>query len=950
MVDYSSESAARAFSFGPFVLVPSKQLLLRDGIPIRIGGRALDLLTALVERQGELVTKRELVARVWPKTIVEEGNLKVNMTALRRVLGEGPGGFQYIATVFGRGYKFVATVESAIDPGDERAPHVVCGHHLPPVVQHVVGRSSDIATIRRELTRTRLVSIVGSGGIGKTTVAIAAARESAEHAVFIDLSTIGDSQFVPLAIASALGLNLSGSDPLATAIHAMRSQEKLLVFDNCEHLLSATASAVDRLMRGIDGLRILVTSREPLRMRNEHVYRLTGLECDPASDSSASDALKFAAIELFATRAYERANYELTDGHAPAVAEICRRLDGNALAIELAATQAAAFDPEQILRMLDDWLRLLRLEASDAPPRHQSLRATLDWSYSLLSDREARLLRCVSMFAGVFSTDAAAALSGYAPSDTLDLLAQLSAKSLVAVDVSAEEIIFRVLDATRNYGIERLRYFGEEEDLRLRHAEYVCRVLELAEEEWPQRPAGEWGDAYFRTLDDLRAALAWARRDPANGPMRIRLTVAGLLLWNHFSLTEECRSHVSQAVDEINAVGLAGTQAEMRLQAWLGGATMFTCGLMPQAVAAMKRALEIAERLGNTDYRVRCLRLIGVYELFSGENEAAIATLEQFSSLAAEEMPSASLEAEVALGIGHLFVGRLREVRERFEARHDNDLLEINDVQRVRYHVRYLSDRIVDVTNLLSHAQWLTGSPDAAIATAMSTVEYAQRTKHNLSLSNALSWVCPVFFLAGRSEDCERHVSMLDEQVRRNGFVVRRPVVSFYRHALACASDSISIDAVRGLDQALSEFRATGHLARMPFYLSVYAEALARSGLLNEARVAIKAALDRARAKNDLWCMPEILRIKASILRLEGHAEDAGAFLKTSLDMAREMGALSWMLRTAIDLARLWQVGSRTEEAHAVLSATFGMFREGFLTHDLMMASDLLASLGKRKS
>lgn len=209
------------------------------------------------------------------------------------------------------------------------------------------------------------------------------ARECADGAAFIDLATISDPQFVPAVLATALGLGMTGGDPLASVLHALRLQQRILLFDNCEHLLAAAAAAVDRLVRNLDGVRILTTSREPLRIRSERVHRLRGLACDPRESPTADEARRFPAVDLFATRASERVGFQLTDADAPAVAEICRRLDGNALAIELAATQTAAFPAAQILQMLDDRFRLLKLGPPGAPPRQQSLLATLDWSYGL---------------------------------------------------------------------------------------------------------------------------------------------------------------------------------------------------------------------------------------------------------------------------------------------------------------------------------------------------------------------------------------------------------------------------------------------------------------------------------------------------------------------------------------------------------------------------------------
>jgi predicted ATPase/DNA-binding winged helix-turn-helix (wHTH) protein len=945
-----AERAPRSFAFGPFVLFPERQLLLKDEAPVRIGGRALDILTALVERPGELVNKRDLMARTWPNMVVEEGNLKVNVAALRRALGDGPGAAQYIATVTGRGYRFVAPVQmdGSASLALASAAASAGGDSLPAGTTRIFGRADAIDAIRRDLEETRLVSIVGAGGIGKTTVAIAAthaaARERADGAAFVDLATISDPQFVPAAIASALGLGVTGGDPLSSVVHALRLQQKVLLFDNCEHLLPAAAAAVDRLARHLDGVRILATSREPLRIRGERVHRLRGLECDPSESPAADEARKFPAVELFAARAAERSGYRLTDADAPAVAEICRRLDGNALAIELAATQTAAFPPAQILQMLDDSFRLLKLGPPGAPLRQQSLLATLDWSYSLLSEHEAALLRDISVFAGVFGVDGAAAVSNGSPADVLDALAQLAAKSLLALAFNADGVAYRLLETTRAYCLERLRVSGEDQAVRCRHAEHVCAMLERAASEWSQRPASEWSAAYGHVVDDLRAALAWVGRDEANRSLRIRLTAAGLLLWNHFSLIEECRVHVSRAIEELDAAGLAGTAFEMKFKLWLGGSTMFMRGLKPQAIDALRRASEIANQIGDTDYRHRSLLLIAAYELFTGEHDAAIRTLETFVSVAATADPSALPDGETHLGIVEIYVGRLQSSRQRLERLYEHDLQDLKDSR----FARFLYVRNVDIGNVLSWAQWLTGSPDTSARTAEATVEQALKTKHELSLSNALAVAaCPAFFSSGRYQECGRYVAMLDEQVMRHGIAIWRPTALFYRAALAYTQGDASSGTIDDLKRAIEEFRNVNYLARMPYYLSVLTDALIHCGRLGEAETTIRTALDRAHAQNERWCVPELLRIRAAILAASDRPGEAEAALVVSMASALEIGALSWRLRAANDLAKLWRARSRTDDARKMLLPIYGEFTEGFATRDLVVAADLLASLAR---
>jgi predicted ATPase/DNA-binding winged helix-turn-helix (wHTH) protein len=948
-----ADLASRSYTFGPFVLMPARQLLTKNDASVRIGSRALDILTALVERPGEPLSKRELMARAWPNIIVDESNLKVNMAALRRALGDGVGGAEYIATVTGRGYRFIVPVQvSGVLSGFAPPSPAIAtrSHNLPIAATTVFGRADAIETIRRDLDASRLVSIVGAGGIGKTTVALAVA----EHALgsnrdgvwLVDLAPLKDPALAPNAIATAVGLPANSTDILASLCEFLRDREMLLVLDSCEHIIDAAASCVDRILANTRNLKVLATSREPLLVKGERVRRLPGLSAPPGSSRpNADEALTFPAVQLFAERATERLEtFKLSDVDAPMVAEICRRLDGVALAIELAATRVDVFGVGGVLKQLDDRFRLLAGRRA-GPERHRTLTATLDWSYSLLSADEATLLRAVSVYVGTFDLDGASAVSGVDPAATLEALAQLAAKSLLATNLDADGISYRLLETTRAYCLERLRVSGDDKEIRRRHAMYILAVLEKATGEWAQRPASEWEAAYGRVLDDLRSALDWAGREAANRSLRIRLTVAGLLLWNHFSLTEECRIHVAQAIEELAPAGLVGTAFEMQLKVWLGGATMFTRGLEREAMDAMRRALEIAVVVGDADCRVRCLRLIGVFQLFSGENDAAIRTLETFAAIAAAEVPSAVLEAEVALGIGELFVGRLRSVRQRFELRHKLNLQDINDSQRLRHHVRYLSDRIVDVQNVLAHVQWLTGSPDTALEMARQTVDYALKTKHHLSLGNALSWACPVFYWTGRYEECGRFVTMLDDQARRHGFDVRRPVAMFYRAALACAQSGASAEDVGGLERAIAEFHATGHLARMPFYLCVLADAFARLGRLGDAEITIRAALDRAGAKNEQWCAPELLRIQASILVAKGRPDEAESLLVESMALAREIGALSWRLRAANDLAKLWCVAARADDARELLLPIFNEFVEGFATRDLVVAADLLASL-----
>lgn len=472
----------RSFAFGPFVLNPEQQKLVEDHTPVALGGRALDILTALVERPGAVLTKNELIARAWPNLVVEEGNLKVNIAALRRALGEKAGSLRYIATVTGRGYRFVAPVH--VGPAAHAVPEsrfVAGPGNLPPAIATIVGRTGDIADIHDALATERVLAIVGAGGIGKTTVAVAVAERFAarvrDGAWFVDLSSLDDPALVPGAIAKAIGLTTQASTSLANLIEHLRGRNLLLVLDNCEHLIETAASCARRILADAPEVRILATSREPLRIIGERVYRLAPLDAPPIEPKLLAEALlAFPATQLFIERATARNRmFQVQDDDAPVVAEICQRLDGLALAIELAATRADIFGVRELLGLLDGRFRLSGGMRS-WPERHQSLTATIDWSYNLLSDGERRVLRRLSAFPGAFSLESACIVAGTEceQARTIDDLANLVDKSLVAAELSGSGVSYRLLDTTRAYALRKLAESDEADQVRQRYLQHTA--------------------------------------------------------------------------------------------------------------------------------------------------------------------------------------------------------------------------------------------------------------------------------------------------------------------------------------------------------------------------------------------------------------------------------------------------------------------------------------------
>src|SRR3984957_18957731 len=406
------------FAFGPFRLLAAQRLLLEGDAPVRLGSRAFDILAILVERAGEVVAKEELVDRAWPQTFVEDTNLKMQVSALRRALGDGQGGHRYVVTVPGRGYNFVAPVHHE-EPARAALPPTVRSasvHNLPHAMTRMIGREEAVAALVSRLSRQRLVTVVGPGGIGKTTVALAVAERmvaSYEHGVWlVDLAPLGDPRLVPSAVATVLGLEIHTEDPLAVLVAVLRDKRMLLLLDNCEHVIDAVASLAAQLLGGVQGVSILATSREPLGVAGERQYRLGPLGSPQASNGlTVGEAAAFPAVQLFVERVSAIVeDFALTDANARAVAEICRRLDGLPLAIEFAAPRVEVLGVEGLAARLDDSLQLLGARRRTTIARHRTMRAVVDWSYSLLGASEQRFLRSLGIFAGGFKAEAAAAV------------------------------------------------------------------------------------------------------------------------------------------------------------------------------------------------------------------------------------------------------------------------------------------------------------------------------------------------------------------------------------------------------------------------------------------------------------------------------------------------------------------------------------------------------------
>ncbi len=928
----------KVLSFGPFQLFRSRRILRQGSKTVRLGDRALDILIALVERAGDIVSKNELLHYAWPDTVVEENNLRVHIAAIRKILGDGHGGERYILNVARRGYRFVAPVSridsSAPDSATE-AIDAMSGTTLPAPLTRIVGRDEAIRALAAQVSRRRLVTIVGPGGVGKTTVAIAVAEQVADsfqRVCFVDLSAVEDAAQVPSVLETGIGFSALKDDPLGSLIDYLANASIFILLDNCEHVIAYAAELVERILRATSGVSILATSREPLLAEGEHVYNLEPL-LSP-SDSTrlmAESALSFSAVQLFVERAMNcLEGFDLTDANVNAVVAICRRLDGIPLAIELVAARVGLLGMRALGNGLGDELILATKGRRTARARHQSLRATLDWSYQTLDRSEQTLFRRLSVFKASFSVESAIALASGGGGETgnvLDRLMSLVGKCLLTADLSGNAIRYRFLQTTRAYASERLKESGERPEMLRRHAEHVHALLEGAVSHWERITRPEWLARYGSLMDDVRAALEWAFAPEGNIELGTALTVGSLPYGFQFSLIDETKQRATLALEALARMSPPKPQWEIRINNSFASLLYHTGA--PQAVVmrTMLRALALAQQTSVPQDSIEPLISLATSSSLYGDLAAALDATAKLEALARR------LDDAVAI----LVADRVGAQIYHFAGDHDKARLLAERV--LRYPSRTIPiaygqtpvDRKVSMRVVLSRVLWMDGHADQAERLAAEAIKLAASDGPTAMCQVLGLAACPIAFWRGDLAAAEKLTKMLADYSRRYNF-----------------DRWTAMSACYGLSLSLLSGRVDGSASgpgQVPEGAS-YRELLCtiHDYWLDEATV--------ERAKNRLsgWAIAEILRV-AAVQRLTGSGADDAAVesgLCASLQIARDQRALAWELRTTTSLAGLLQRKGRGTEALNAMQAICAKFSEGLDTADLVAAKVLIEELENR--
>lgn len=766
--------------FDRFELRPAERLLLADGLPVNLGARAFDVLVLLAANRERVVGKEELFRVVWPETVVEENNLTVQISTLRRVLPHGA-----ITTVTGRGYQFTARAQ---EPLLDRQPWLKKGN-LPAATPQLFGRESDMDAVTAALNQSCLVTLCGAGGIGKTSLAGSVARRLSSRwsggAWIVELAATSDPALVPAVVAQTLGLQLPGqAAALEEMVRAIREGDLVLVLDNCEHLLTGVVPLVSGLLRDAPGVRLLVTSQEPLHLDGERIYRLGPLSV-PDHEHLAS-ALNHGAVQLFVERVRALQVDFSPDGEdLSAIVDICRQLDGIALAIELAAARVPLLGLAGVRARLGERLRMLGSAVRAPRRRHQTLRAALDWSFHLLEPDTKRVLRRLGVFHGGFCVDSALAVSADASNENEDwLLEQLDIlldRSLLVASRHSAQPRYRMLETMREYALEQLRECDEVDAIVRRHAHAMRAVFKRAVKERDS-------DRQLDEVGNLRAALAYALTAPGEGATALSLvTDSAVVLATSGPVPE-----VLQNLLSVERYVTPDTEPGLAAQYWQWVGRVGKDGRLPgrRCVEALARAEAMFERLGRVRRVHACRRQRAEALLALQDIDAAQQALAAARELESPQTPAADVMRRLRLD------GLLADACGRFEEglefnQQALDIAELYGYRRYRY-------------NLLSDRAWIqlqAGQPTVAEQAILELLRRIPPGPHDgLPRAEALAALLAARTAAGLLDAARQSTPEAVAALRNCGLFFHRADVLAWL-AAACGKHQVAAQVLGSVDE-----------------------------------------------------------------------------------------------------------------------------------------------------
>lgn len=914
--------------------------LRSGGMPVPIGGRSLEIVEVLVQSAGQLVTKDELMKRVWPGAVIEENTLQVHISAARRAFGADRG---LLKTVAGQGYRLLGEwqvqEESAKPPAVEPARSVPpqAGTNLPLGKADLVGRSGALLALRDLITAYRTVTLTGPGGIGKTALALEAARlllaDFPGDIRLIELVSLSDPRLVPTAVVAILNLKLGADDTTPTTVaRAIGDRRLLLVFDNCEHVVDAAAAVIETIVRICPYVSILATSRELLRIDGEYAYRIPPLDVPAEDVQSTNGLLEHSAVQLFVARTQSlRPTYVFRDEDIRDITAICRRLDGIPLAIEFAAARAASLGINQILISLNDMFGTLTGGRRTALPRHQTLRATLDWSYELLPAHEQRLLRYLAVFSGGFTLEAVAAVveSLMSPIAAAEGIASMAGKSLVSLDQFGTANRWRLLETTRSYALEKLEAGGDAEHAAHRHAVYFRDLV--AQKPKAMTSAGNFA-IYGREVGNVRAALDWAFSPSGDVNIGAVLVAAYAPVWFSLSSMGECGQQVERALSRLIDDSDETARLRMQLYIALGLVLAYTVAMEEKTQLILTRALEIAERLDDIESQLLTIWSLWNLRGKNGDHRESFRLAAQFLKVASRSGdPADLLIGERLVGTALHFRGKQPDARHHLEGVLERYVAPTSE----RHSNFYLYDLRMVTRALLARVLVLQGFVRRAQASAQQSLAISRELNSNLSACYALRYaVCSVALITGDLAQAGDSIATLIDFATKYNFGPFLKQGRYLEGMLLIKRGEFAA-GTEILHTNLEANIRDGWSLCYPEALSVLAEGYAGLGNYPDAFRVLQRALDWSDRQGERWCDAELFRVKGTLIhqdptrRERQEAEDS--FVR-AITIARHQGALFWELKASLNLAQIWIRQARFAAAREVLGRVYGCFTEGFDT------------------
>jgi len=930
----------------PWEIDPARRELRLRGTPVVLGGRAFEIVVALAQAAGGLVTKDDLMARVWPDATVGENTLHVHIHAIRKALGVDRG---MLKSISGHGYRLVGawTARQGDTPRTAGPAARLVGQrpsNLPANVSQLIGRSKSVEKISELISAYRVVTLTGSGGIGKTTLVTEAARHLVadfEHGVWIvELASLSDPALVPTVVAGVLNLAINGErvepDSLARAIG---DRQILLVLDNCEHLIDEAATLVEALTRRCPRVSVLATSREAMRIPGEAVYRVRTLEVPDPAEESTEKILACSAVELFVTRSKALdIGFSPTRENLKAIGEICRQLDGLPLAIEFAAARASAIGASGVLAGLRDRFGLLTSGRRTAMAHHRTLRAALDWSYQLLTVPEQRLLRQLAVFPASFSFEAAQAVGAddQADQSTIEELTSLVSKSLCERVEPASPIRWRLLNTVRAYALEELTGTGEFPAAARRHAEYYRSVVQPV----AASPAA-WLDRNdvarcAMELDNVRAALDWAFSPDGDEKIGAALTAAYAPIWQSLSLLGECRDWIDRmlATRPTTAEAEAG---EWRMWAAYSHALAMTLRPIEGSRAAVKRAMELASGNEDPDLQAGLLHSQWSVEFTSGAHRAALIAARRLVAVTSLRGEAMKLAGERILGASLAFTGELAEAQGLLER-----VVDLYVPPSDGHHsTLFRRDPQVLARVRLARVLALRGYQDRAFAEALSSFDRARAANADITAC----WVvhdalCPIALMRGDLGTAERATAAMNDWATRLDAALWKTMATFWQGRLALERGDFA-GGVGLLSPTLEACERSGWQMGYVEFLAYLAEGQSGSGQMDKAHATLERAIAAADRSGEDWCRAELMRLKGEFLLRQSDraAED---WFRKAIEVAKKQGALTLELRAALGLAKSHLARRPNEDVKPLLEPIYDRFTEGFDTADLRRTRALM--------